>query len=78
MNVHKLIIDTTNWDWSHFEAIGQAAEKLYKNHDHRCKGMAIGCTSVCDIWLQEDVKNMDAWGVYAHVKSIDKLEYKHD
>lgn len=70
--VHKLILDTTKWEWSHFEAISKAAEKLHKDHDPRCKGMAIGCTSVCDIWKQEDVKNIDSWGVYEQLAAMKK------
>lgn len=68
--VHNLIIETTGWEWSHFEAIGEAAAKLHKDHDPRCKGMAIGCTSVCDIWEQEDVKNIDSWGVYGQLAAM--------
>lgn len=68
--VHRLIIETTEWDWSHFEAIANAAEELAKNHDPRCRGMAIGCTSVCDVWEQEDVKNIDSWGVYEQLEAM--------
>lgn len=50
-SVHKEI--AKNSGWSHFEAIGEIAENLYLKHDHRCKVIAIGCTSVCDIWEQE-------------------------
>lgn len=68
--LHRAIIETTGWDWSHFEAIAEAAEKLAKKHDPRCKGMAIGCTSVCDVWEQEDVKNIDSWGVYGQLEAM--------
>lgn len=68
--IHPLIIETTRLEWSHFEAIGKAAEELYRNHDYRCKGLAIGCTSVCDIWEQESTKDIDSWGVYAQIDAI--------
>ena len=68
--VHKLIVATTTWDWSHFEDIGNAAEIMHKKHDRRCKGLAIGCTSVCDIWEQESPKNIKSWGVYEYIKSM--------
>ena len=71
--VHALIIDTTDWGWSHFEAIGEAAAELYKDHDHRCKGMAIGCTSVCDLWEQEAIKNIDSWGVYEQLATMESV-----
>jgi len=70
--VHDRIINTTNWEWSHFYAIGEAADKLNKKHDYRCKGLAIGCTSVDDIWEQEDTKSIDSWGVYEQIESMKK------
>lgn len=68
--VHALIINTTDWEWSHFEAIGNAADELHKKHDYRCKGLAIGCTSVCDIWEQESPENIESWGVYEKIESM--------
>lgn len=68
--LHKLILETTQWQWSHFEAIAEDAEELHKRHDPRCRGLAIGCTSVCDLWEQDEVKNIDAWGVYGHITEL--------
>ena len=68
--LHRAIIKTTTWEWSHFDAIADSAEKLATKHDPRCRGMAIGCTSVCDVWEQESVKNIDAWGVYGELEAM--------
>lgn len=70
IKIHELIISTTEWEWSHFEAIGNLAHELDKKHDHRCKGLAIGCTSVCDPWEQDDIKNIKSWGVYEEIKDL--------
>jgi hypothetical protein len=70
--VHTLITETTRWEWSHFEAIGLTAKSLYEKHDHRCLGLAIGCTSVCDIWEQESPEDIDYWGVYHQMEEMQK------
>ena len=72
--VHVLIISATDWEWSHFDAIGNAAEELHKKHEYRCKGLAIGCTSVCDIWEQENPEDINSWGVYREIKSMDNSD----
>lgn len=64
--VSALIIQTTNWEWNHFEEIGNVAAELYKNHDSRCQGMAISCTSTCNLW-EQNINDIDAWGVYKEV-----------
>lgn len=70
--VHGKIIETTHWEWSHFESIADAAENLHKNHDYRSKGMAIGCTSVNDEWSYGNVKDIESWGVYSQIESMKK------
>lgn len=70
--LHALIIYKTQWEWGHFEAIGDIAEKLHEKHDSRCLGLAIGCTSVCDIWEQESPKNIESWGVYTQLEAMEK------
>lgn len=70
--VHALIIQSTEWEWSHFEAIGLAAQALYEKHDHRCLGVAIGCTSVCDIWEQKSPESIDYWGVYQQIDEMQR------
>ena len=60
--VHKRIINNSKWSWNHFEDIGATAFDLYNNHDHRCIGFAIGCTSVCDPWEGSD---REQWPIYA-------------
>jgi len=69
--VHKLILDKTDWDWSHFEKIGEISKCLSKKHDHRCRGLCIGCTSVSDPWEFEDVKNLKSWNIY---RELNKTE----
>lgn len=66
--VHALIINTS--DWSHFEQIGNAAETLHNDHDHRCRGLAIGCTSVCDEWEGGNIADIDTWGVYKEIADL--------
>lgn len=70
--LHDLIISITEWEWSHFQSIGEIAEKLYKKHDYRCIGLAIGCTSVSDPWEFADVATVDSWGVYQQIKEAQK------
>ena len=74
--VHKKIIETTDWTWSHFEAIGLAADNLYKEHDARCLGLAIGCTSVCDEWEQEKRADIETWGIYEEIDEMNKQNKK--
>lgn len=65
--VSELIINNTDWDWNHFQSIGDIAEELSNNHDYRCKGICIGCTSVSDLWECEDIKNIETWEVYEEI-----------
>ena len=68
--VSPLIIEKTDWTWSHFKEIGDDARILSFNHDYRCKGLAIGCTSVCDEWEFENPANIDSWGVYSMIEEL--------
>ena len=65
--LHNLIVETTRWTWNHFGDIARIASELADHHDYRCKGLAIGCTSVCDIWEARDISGIDAWGIYANI-----------
>jgi hypothetical protein len=46
------LIKKTNWDWSHWEAIGEDLIQLSKRHDRRMIGAGLSCTSVSDIWAE--------------------------
>lgn len=66
--VHPMIIDTTNWTWSHWGSIGIVAKAKSEKIDHRAIGLGVGCTSVCDEWEQFEQGN--SWGVYAEIDSL--------
>ncbi len=70
VKLHPMIINGTRWTWNHFQEIGVEAAKLFNNHDYRCKGMAIGCTSVNDVWEQQNPKDIESWGVYGEIESL--------
>jgi len=61
--IHDSIIRDTEWTWNHFRDIADIAEKLFISHDYRSLGLGIGCTSVCDPWMDFDEKKI--WGVYS-------------
>ena len=67
--VSKLIIEKTRWDWNHFSDIGRVADDVSKNHDYRCIGICIGCTSVSDEWDYYK-KGARAWGIYSEINGL--------
>lgn len=67
--VHRKLLETTNWEWSHLESIAKDARSLYNVHDHRAKGLCIGCTSVADAW-EGDIKTLDVWDVYEEIERM--------
>ena len=69
--VHERILADTQWTWSHFEEIGNAADALSKNHDHRCVGLGIGCTSVSDPWEGHNLEIEKAWPIYDQINALD-------
>jgi len=75
LKIHDNIIKHTEWQWNHFSDIGETALFLHRNHDHRCIGLGIGCTSVCDPWECWKPKEKECWGVYAEIDSL-KTEKK--
>ena len=71
--VHGRILEETDWTWSHFETIGREAKKLHKEHDYRCFGMTLDCTSVADYWKwagKDDIA--EACGVYEVINSLNQ------
>ena len=74
--LHEVIIEDTEWTWNHFDDIADTAEEIAEYHDHRCKGMAIGCTSVCDIWEQKRARSIASWGVYEKLEDMKEQGYE--
>ena len=50
--IHEDILKNTDWDWSHWEDIGNDLKKLSLLTDKRLKGAGLGCTSVSDPWYE--------------------------
>ncbi len=73
--LHDKIIATTTWEWSHFADIGKAAKSLATNHDYRCIGLGIGCTSVSDPWEEFDY-GRDPWSIYSEILELKKERIK--
>ena len=48
--LHFDILENSEWDWSHWEAISGDLEKVAQKHDYRMIGVSLGCTSVSDPW----------------------------
>jgi hypothetical protein len=70
--VHHKILSDSNWEWSHFESIGEQALSLYEKHDYRCLGLAIGCTSVCDPWefWKPGEGEREPWYIYSEIEAL--------
>lgn len=68
--VHQKIIDGTKWTWNHFSDIGKGSLDLSIKHDFRCRGMAIGCTSVWDEWESWKPRDKEPWCVYSSIESL--------
>jgi hypothetical protein len=66
--LHEKIISDTHWKWNHFDSIGDSALELSKNHDRRCLGLGIGCTSVCDPW--EGNSDREQWPIYESIEDL--------